>query len=619
MRFKIIMGMAFSSFVVSALLIQCTNKSSPVNSVSAPTPSVTPTVTPTPTPTPVCAPTTTTYYVSNSGNDTNTGTSSSSPWATLTKVNGTTHSPCTTIYFQRGGIWRGQLYPQNGSSSEGPITYSAYGSGNLPELRGSVAVTGTSIWASQGNSIWKSTQAVTDSANGSLPLDVQLFFIDNIGEVTPGFKQFSQADLTANGDFFSDPATGFVYIYSPVNPGTAYPTIEVGLSKDIIKASLASYFVIENFSLKFGAQNGINCANCSNVRIQDSEFSFIGGGAWAGHIGNSSGIQRLGNAIQFWANADNLLIQRNKIWEIYDTALTNQNDNSSTAHITNVTYQNNVIWRTPHSGLELWNRGTNNSSMANIKYIHNTSADLSSGWSNKQRPDLKSSHVYLGPSTTPPTGILIANNIYYGGFVQNWVQFTDASHWNATTTTIKNNSYFLSSPNETLDITPFGRWTATTTTNVFQMSFTTGKPQVQINSGSVDCTTGVSAISGLTSNGKCFYDTSQGNFYLYWSGAWPTSILATVTLSTVILVDQGKTYSLNQFSSYQSEMQWDQNSQNVDPAFVSVANHDYHLLLASPAGVRLGGAFLGILDDFEQWTRSLSGIGPSMGAFEYHP
>lgn len=609
MRFKLFIRYSAFISIIFGICTQCTNKSSTGDSPSSPA---------TPTPTPACAEPKTSFYVSNTGNDSNSGTSPNAPWATLSKVNSTSFMPCTAIYFQRGGVWRGQLFPQNGSVEEGSITYSAYGTESLPELRGSVEVTGLSMWSFQGSNIWRSTQAVIDAANGNVPLDVQLFYFDNTNNVSPGFKQFDQTNLKTNGDFYSDPSTGFVYIYSTTNPGSAYSKIEVGLSKDMIKASMASHFIIENLSLKFGAQNGINCSNCSNIVIQDSEFSYIGGGAWTGHIGNSTGIQRLGNAIQFWANANNLLIQRNKIWEIYDTAITNQCDDSTTAHITNVTYQNNVIWRTPHSGLELWNRGLSDSSIANVKYIQNTSADLSGGWSNKQRPDIKSAHIYLGPSTTPPTGIIIANNIYYGGLVSSWIQFTDSSHWNSINTSVKNNNYFLSSPTESVDITPFGRWTSTGTPNVWRLIFITGKPAVQIQSGPSDCTTGVGAITDLTSNGKCFYDTNQGYFYMYWSGSWPNSIMATVTVSAAILVDQGKLYTLGQFALYQSDMVWDQNSQTLDPVFADVANNDYHLTISSPAELKMGGAFLGVLEDFDQWTRSLSGIQPSMGAFEFH-
>jgi hypothetical protein len=77
------------------------------------------------------------YYVdSASGSDTNNGTSTSTPWKTLTKVNSTTFVAGDQIQFKRGGSWTGQLYPKGSGSSGSPITIDAYGSGNLPIING---------------------------------------------------------------------------------------------------------------------------------------------------------------------------------------------------------------------------------------------------------------------------------------------------------------------------------------------------------------------------------------------------------------------------------------------------------------------------------------------------
>ena len=47
-----------------------------------------------------------TYYVSSSvGNDSNNGTSVSTPWRTLNKVNTSTFQPGDSILFSRGDVW----------------------------------------------------------------------------------------------------------------------------------------------------------------------------------------------------------------------------------------------------------------------------------------------------------------------------------------------------------------------------------------------------------------------------------------------------------------------------------------------------------------------------------
>jgi hypothetical protein len=80
----------------------------------------------------------TTYYVSSSqGNDNNNGTSQSSPWKTLSKVNSFNFQPGAKILFRKGDSWIGSAslnVSKNGNSSN-PITFSSYGTGALPVIQ----------------------------------------------------------------------------------------------------------------------------------------------------------------------------------------------------------------------------------------------------------------------------------------------------------------------------------------------------------------------------------------------------------------------------------------------------------------------------------------------------
>jgi len=78
-----------------------------------------------------------TYYVDSVGGlDTNSGTSSSAPWQTLTKVNGVTFLPGDNVLFKRGSSWTGTLYPQGSGTSTSPIIFDAYGAGAAPLING---------------------------------------------------------------------------------------------------------------------------------------------------------------------------------------------------------------------------------------------------------------------------------------------------------------------------------------------------------------------------------------------------------------------------------------------------------------------------------------------------
>jgi len=88
-----------------------------------------------------------TYYVKNSGDDSASGLSDGSAWQTIFKVNSTGFNPGDSILFKRGGVWREQLTVTSSGSEGKPITYSAYGTGNNPEINGADIVTGWTVYS----------------------------------------------------------------------------------------------------------------------------------------------------------------------------------------------------------------------------------------------------------------------------------------------------------------------------------------------------------------------------------------------------------------------------------------------------------------------------------------
>jgi Periplasmic copper-binding protein (NosD) len=72
-----------------------------------------------------------TYYVSPSGSDRNSGTSTSSPWKTIGRVNRARLHAGDTVLFQGGASFTGESLRGNGGGERGkPLTYSTYGVGN---------------------------------------------------------------------------------------------------------------------------------------------------------------------------------------------------------------------------------------------------------------------------------------------------------------------------------------------------------------------------------------------------------------------------------------------------------------------------------------------------------
>ena len=83
----------------------------------------------------------TTYYVSNSqGNDSNNGTSQTTPWKTLSKVSSASLNPGDQVLFRRNDTWIGERLSVSRSGNQNNlISFKSYGSGNKPLINGNLA------------------------------------------------------------------------------------------------------------------------------------------------------------------------------------------------------------------------------------------------------------------------------------------------------------------------------------------------------------------------------------------------------------------------------------------------------------------------------------------------
>lgn len=109
-----------------------------------------------------------TYYVSNSGNDANSGLTTSTPWKSLTKVNSFAFKAGDQILFERGSSFYGTLnLHYRFGTAENPIVYGAYGSGELPVISG---FTTASSWTNEGGGIY-STAISSESQTNMVTID----------------------------------------------------------------------------------------------------------------------------------------------------------------------------------------------------------------------------------------------------------------------------------------------------------------------------------------------------------------------------------------------------------------------------------------------------------------
>ena len=77
----------------------------------------------------------TTYYVSPTGNDANSGTSESQPWKSISKVNSVTYKPGDVIRFKAGGTWSGDIKATASGEADNYIVYSTYGGSERAKIQ----------------------------------------------------------------------------------------------------------------------------------------------------------------------------------------------------------------------------------------------------------------------------------------------------------------------------------------------------------------------------------------------------------------------------------------------------------------------------------------------------
>jgi len=365
------------------------------------------------------------YYVdASSGSDNADGLSPQSAWQSLAKVNSTQFQPGSRILFKKGEVWRGQLKLASGSASKS-IAYLSYGEAiEKPTILGSLNKSDVGDWVQEAENIWRSSSA--------FETDVGNLIFNKGGGI--GGKKWDIASLTNQGDYWFDRSSKILRIYSVGNPATFYSDIECALRKHIINQDNTSYAIIDGLALKYGAAHGIGGANTHHISIRNMDISYIGGGDLRGDGSNV----RYGNGIEFWGNAHDNLVEKSKIWEIYDTCLSNQNHTKKASQY-NITYRNNVMWNCGLASFEFWNRPSS-SVMRNIRFENNTAVNAGYGWGKTARPDRGGAHILSFQNEANTEDVIIRNNLFYGAVYAITV-ITDYD-WATTGMEIDHNCYY---------------------------------------------------------------------------------------------------------------------------------------------------------------------------------
>ena len=363
------------------------------------------------------------YFVdSENGSDRAAGTSEGQAWRTLEKVNTVDFKPGDIVRFARGGLWRGSIKPKSGADGA-PVVYTCYGSDDLPKPRfyGSISLNRPADWVKMDTRLWRTTDPVTEPLRGPLS-DVGNLIFDGS---RAGVKCWTKGQLTKDGRFWHDPETRHVWIVSAENPAETCRDIEAALRRsNVIDYGDVHHALFSNLDVRYGGAHGFGGGNTSHITIRDCDISWIGGGhltTWAKHpsvydddidMSAPGGVAiRYGNGIEFWKNAHDHLVEGCRLWEIYDTAISNQGDGKNEQR--NITYRNNVIWNCENS-YEYWDRyeKPDESITENIFFTNNTCLNAGCGWGHTQRPNPNGCHVLFYGTMAKAANFIIAHNVF---------------------------------------------------------------------------------------------------------------------------------------------------------------------------------------------------------------
>ena len=138
-------------------------------------------------------------------------------------------------------------------------------------------------------------------------------------EEKAGRKELYFQDMDEQGDFYFDPDTWSLYLYSEGHPANVYTDIECALQQHIIRVINSEDIEIDGIDVKYGGGHGISRVNVKNFQMRNCKISWMGGSLQPG-LENT----RFGNGDESWNYAENILVENCIFDQIYDAGITNQ-------------------------------------------------------------------------------------------------------------------------------------------------------------------------------------------------------------------------------------------------------------------------------------------------------
>lgn len=360
----------------------------------------------------------TTYYVSPSGNDASSGTSTSAPWKTINKVNSVTFHAGDQILFQGGQTFSGIIYfPQaDAGTATNPITVASYGSGRATINGG----TGTALYAY--NTAGFSIHDINFTGSGSTT---------NTGSAI---------------NFYNDLANNTILDYIKVN-NTTITGFHAGISIGSGNGSSGySNMALQNGTISNCAQSGIvtyannpnvhqnvyvGSMTVSNITGVTNQTTNSGNGIVLGSVANATIEKSLVHdsgqlctasqcAAGIWAyNSTNVVMQYNEVYNMHTGSQADGDGLDLDINMANSVMQYNyshnndgpgILMASNFSGTNGYNNNTIRYNISENDARKNTAAGAIEAWGSVTNTQVYNNTVYITPNAYgTPNAVTIAN------------------------------------------------------------------------------------------------------------------------------------------------------------------------------------------------------------------
>jgi len=306
------------------------------------------------------------------GNDSNDGLNPQTAWKSVKKVNkmqfdinkdkiifdkiyiNSKFKSGDKILFKRGEVWNEELYILSSGIKDNPIIFGAYGNGKKPLFDGSICISskcGSNYdWKIYKDNIY---QLEIDRNLGVISeSEIPLIFVsfehnkDNFAKMIPGSSLY-------------DYENKILYLWTKKGNNPNDFLIKGSVKENIIRPINSEYFIVRDLEITHAASTCVRPENINNAIFENLEIHNCGG------LWNKEGLFYDGNGITIIFNSENILIQNNIIYNVYDSAISPQTFWKDKLLIKNIFIKNNTLFNAPHSVIEIAN-WANNSLIENI-------------------------------------------------------------------------------------------------------------------------------------------------------------------------------------------------------------------------------------------------------------